>query len=518
MVQPKINQIPGPIKNYDSAFCGSLPLHFVNMIQPHGLLVVVDQEENKVRQVSENIGDFFGLPVADFLNQPVTDFLEPGIWEGILGKSQKWQIKDRIPEDLLFTANGRQVDFNTIFHFREQFLLLELEPKREEVGKPDFIRVYQEIKYIMAALKEARDTSELVQIAALEIKRLSGFDRVMLYKFDQDWNGLVVAEAREENLDPYLGLWFPASDVPRNARELYLRNPYRLIPDREFTPARLVPVINPVTSHFTDLSDCNLRSVPAVHLEYLKNMGVKASMSTPIIKDDGLWGLISCHHNTPRHLNFELLSAFELVSPIISAQLSAREREQNLVRINELGLLYNRLLSQMYHELDFRVGLLRKETSLLDIFSCTGGAIAYDGEIHRQGDTPGPEQIKELVRWLQRLGVDRVFETSSLPKMFEKSASLKHLASGLIALAISRERGEYILGFRQEMVQTVEWGGNPNEAIQFEADGKTYHPRHSFSVWKETVKNTSLPWSAPELAIAETLRTSVLERVLKETY
>jgi light-regulated signal transduction histidine kinase (bacteriophytochrome) len=247
-------------------------------------------------------------------------------------------------------------------------------------------------------------------------------------------------------------------------------------------------------------------------------MGVEASMSTPIIKDNTLWGLISCHHKTPRNLNFEMRSAFELLSPILSAQLSAKEREQNLLRVNELGEIYNRLLGQMYQELDFRVGLLRHKLSLLDLLSCTGVAIVYDGEVHRKGDTPGQAQIKELVRWLQRMQVNRVYETSSLPKVFEKSLALKNLASGLLALAISMERGEFILGFRQELLQTVEWGGNPNQAIQFEADGKTYHPRNSFSVWQEKVKNTSLPWSAPELAIAESLRTSVLERVLKESY
>jgi chemotaxis family two-component system sensor kinase Cph1 len=506
-------------KNYDSEFCGTLPLHFINLVQPHGILMVLDREKYSLRQVSENIGDFFGLPASQFLNRPVTDFVEAGKMEHIRQKSERWRIKDRIPEDLLWSANGRQIDFKAVVHFREKCLLLELEPQRkEEAGEADLTRVYQEIKYIMAALKEAQELTELGQIVATELKNLSGFDRVMLYKFDAEWNGTVVAEAREKDLEPYLGLRFPASDVPRNARELYHRNPYRLIPDRDFTPSRLTPVLNPITSNFTDLSDCNLRSVPSVHVEYLKNMGVQASMSTPIIKDNTLWGLISCHHKTARYLSFGLRSAFELLSPIISAQLSAKEREQTLLRANELGEIYNLLLTQMYQHRDFRSGLLKEQTSLLDLLACTGGAIVFDGEIHKAGGAPTNEQIKDLVRWLQRMGVDRVFETSSLPKLFEKSWGLKDLASGLLALPISMERGEYILGFRPEMVQTVEWGGNPNQAIQFEPDGKTYHPRNSFAVWQETVKGTSYPWSAQEVAIAEKLRTSVLEKVLQDSY
>jgi two-component system, chemotaxis family, sensor kinase Cph1 len=518
MAKPEITRIETSRKNYDSEFCGSLPLHFVNLVQSHGILLVLDKEEHRLKQISENIIHFFGLPGSHFLNRPITDFLDPGIMEGIIEKSQKWQIKDRIPENLLFKANYKEWDFNAVVHFRDDYLILELEPRQEDQTEPEFVRIYQEIKYIMAALKEARDLAELGQIAVTEIKRLAGFDRVMLYTFDRDWNGTVVAEAKEKDMEPYLDLRFPASDVPRNARELYLRNPYRLIPDRDFTPARLIPVLNPLTSNFTDLSDCNLRSVPAVHLEYLKNMGVQASMSTPIIKDSSLWGLVSCHHKSAKNLNFEMRSAFELLSSIISAQISAKEREQNLLQVAELGDIYNRLLGQMYQEPDFRIGLLKRKSSLLDLFRCTGAAIYYDGEVHKTGNAPNTEQIKELTRWLQRMQIDKVFETSSLPKLFDRSKGYKEVASGLLALPIFMEKGEYLMGFREEMVHTIEWGGDPNQAIQFEQDGKTYHPRNSFSVWQETVKNTSLPWSAPEISIAETLRISVLERVLKDNY
>ncbi|PSR53554.1 PAS sensor protein [Adhaeribacter arboris] len=506
-------------KNYDSEFCGSLPLHFINLVQPHGFIMVVQKETFLIRQISENVTDFLGVTPADILNRNLTEFILAEQIEVIRRKTQQWNIEDRIPENVSFTINSVEKNFSAVIHSKENYILLELEPIQPLApGQLDFVHIYQEIMFILAAFKKADTIEKLGQIAVTEIKKLSGFDRVMIYRFDKNWNGSVLAEALEPDLQPYLNLCFPASDVPRNARDLYFKNPYRFLPNREYTPARLVPVLNPISSNFTDLSDCNLRSVANVHLQYLKNMGVQASMSTPIIKDNLLWGLISCHHKTAKNLSFEMRSAFVLLSSIISAQVVAKENEQSLGQINNLNEVFTKLLAQMYQEPDFRQGLIQGAYTLNHLFTSTGAAIVLDGEIKKVGKTPTNDEIKSIVHWLQRSRINKIYITENLTQFLEPAIHYKEVASGLIALPIALERGDYILGFREERAQTIDWGGNPNQAITIEPDGKTYHPRNSFAVWQEQVKNMSLPWSEQDVQMAEQLRIAVLERIVRDSH
>jgi light-regulated signal transduction histidine kinase (bacteriophytochrome) len=501
---------------YDSEFCGSIPLHLINLIQPHGLLLIADKNDFRIVQVSENLEKVFGVPVQQFLGHSLAEFLEEGQMDEIRSKTDTRHIKDRIPVNLEIKTGSISKLFTATIYAKEAYVMLELEESTTGQTLQSFMHIYQEVRYIMAVLKEAASIQEIGALVTAEIKKLSGFDRVMLYQFDKDWNGTVVGEAKEWDMEPYLHLRFPASDIPKQSRDLYFRNPYRLIPSREFTPARLLPVVNPLTKTFTDLSDSTLRSVPTVHTEYLKNMQVMASMSTAIITNNQLWGLISCHHKSPLYPNYEMRSAFELLANIISVQIAAKESERDLMYKSQLNVINAKLIEQMYGGKDFIKGLLTRSPSLGDLLAVAGVAIAYDGEVHITGKTPRTEQIKELIKWLQIQKVEKVYATDNLPRSFSKSQEYADLCSGLIALPISLRKGDYILGFRPEVIQTVDWGGNPNERIQFEPDGKKYHPRNSFSKWKETLKHTSLPWAVQELEAAESLRISVLERILAD--
>jgi light-regulated signal transduction histidine kinase (bacteriophytochrome) len=503
-------------KNYDSEFCGSIPTHLINLIQPHGALLVLEKNSLTIVQGSENTEQILGIPVAELLNQPLETYVEAPQVEAIREKTTRFTIKDKIPVDIQFNAGNRPVALTASIHMRDAYVLLEFEEIKQDERQQSFLSVYQEIKYIMAALKEAASVEEIGRIVIPEIRRLSGFDRVMLYRFDAQWNGTVVAEAREEHLDPYLHLWFPASDVPKQTRDLYFKNPYRLIPNRDYTPVKLIPVINPLVRTFTDLSECALRGVPGVHVEYLKNMDVAASMSTPIIVHNQLWGLISCHHQTPRYPNYEMRSAFELLSNVIAAQLAYKERELLLQDKSELDRIGARLVERLYTQKDFVTGMIDSSPNIADLLRAQGAVIIYDGVYKTVGKTPQLSQIKEIVRWLQLNQVDKVFATNHFTESFNLSAAFPEVASGLIALPIAPRKGEYVLGFRPEVIQTVEWGGNPNQAINFEADGKTYHPRNSFAIWKENVRNTSLPWKSQEMEAADHFRISFLERILAE--
>ncbi|MFD3000635.1 GAF domain-containing protein [Pontibacter toksunensis] len=505
-------------KNYDSEFCGSIPLHLVNLIQPHGMLLVVNKTELRVVQASTNVETYLGIPVDDLLEQPLSDYLSAVQYADIQSKIASQNSQAKIPLTLTFTVQDTQRTFTALVHPREEYVLIELEESAPTSGEESFLGLYQQIKYITSLLKQVQSTAEAAQLSADEMKKLTGFDRVLVYQFDPQWNGIVIGQAREADMTDYLGLRFPASDVPKQARDLYFSNPYRLIPTRDYVPVRLIPVINPLTQRFTDLSDSNLRSVASVHLEYLVNLNIKASMSLPLIIDNKLWGLISCHHKSPIKPSYELRSALELLSGIVSVQIASKEREKAILLHAQLRGVHARLLEQLYTSPTFTDGLLYGNTNLQELLNLSGAAVVFEGSIRTSGSTPTNQEIKELVAWLRRNKKDKLFTTDTLPKDYGQSKNYKDLASGLIALPINAEQGEYILGFRPEVLQTVNWGGNPNNAIQMEPDGKTYHPRNSFATYQETVKHTSLPWLAEETEAAEALRSAVLEKIIKERH
>jgi light-regulated signal transduction histidine kinase (bacteriophytochrome) len=338
----------------------------------------------------------------------------------------------------------------------------------------------------------------------------------MIYRFDSDWNGEVIAEEAEEGMELYMGLKFPASDIPKQARELYKVNPYRLIPNVEYSPIRLYPILNPLSNTFTNLSNSNLRSVAAVHLEYLRNMRVTASMSTRILKNGELWGLIACHHRTAKYLSYQTCSVFEMLSNIISAKISSVENADMQGYIAGQQGLLRKIVEGVYRQDSLENGLRQQENDLKALFGAGGVAIVSGKRTIRIGQTPGDAAIHDLVYWLQSRSITTTFQETSLSAQYEEAIAYADIASGLLALPIQPEKGGYVLAFRPEDVREVEWSGNPAEAVQFEPRHKTYHPRASFAIWQQKVLNTAPEWSAPDLEIAEAFRAFVIEYMLNK--
>lgn len=505
-------------KNYDSEFCGSLPLNFINQVQPYGILLVLDKEQLNIIQVSANIDTELGLEPETVLDTPLGNYILPVQLENLKQRLSA-VAQDKLPFTFTFDVAGEPKDYLSITHSKEEYIILELERiDHSEVIDTSFLTVYQELRYTMSSVEMASTTVDVCNIAIGELKRISGFDRIMIYQFDEEWNGTVIAEVLEEGMEPYLGLRFPASDIPKQARALYERNPYRQIPDRNYTPIKLYPVVNPLTQTFTDLADCNLRSVAAVHLEYLKNMNVVASMSTRIIKDNKLWGLISCHHREARFMNYEKCAVFELLSGIISGKIGALKNKEDFAYNLKLQDIQASLVEQLYSGNNLFDGLLNKDITILNLLNVTGVVIAHNRRIATAGNVPTPNEINDLILWLQSNNIGKVYHTSNLSNVYDNAAQFGEKASGMIVLPIQPEKGEFIIGFRPEVIQQVSWGGNPNEAINFEADKKNYHPRNSFRIWQQTVKHTSVPWHNQEIAIAENFRNILLEFSLKNAY
>lgn len=498
--------------NFDSDFCGSLPLQHINVVQSYGYLAVVDKSAFQLLQVSENAAELFNQPLKSIIGSPLADHTDISQLRS-LGERFNDNLKEKFPLTLTFGERKMLA----LAHFKPGYVILEIE-KAELETERSFTNVFEEVKYAMAAIESADTIESASQAAVQELRRLTGFDGVMMYRFDEEWNGTVIAEEKDApELEHYLGHTFPGSDVPRQARDLYLKNPYRLIPDRDFTPVRLYPVMNPVTNSFIDLSDCNLRGVAAVHLEYLKNMNVQASMSIRVIDNGKLWGLIACHHVAPHYLNFELCSVCELISSVISNRISAIAQQAAFQTDSDLQRFQTELAAQVYAKDDLLTGLLDPEhTNLKDLLKATGVAIQLGNKLHTAGDVPERDMLDNLLLWLQNKQDNKVYFTDSLPEQFDEAVPFARVASGLLAIPVNREQGDFILAFRPEVVQTINWGGDPNKTINFDPDGKKYHPRASFKLWQQTVNHTAEAWTPSEVAAAESLRTFIFEFLTKK--
>lgn len=497
-------------KNYDSTFCGSVPLHQINLIQPYGILIVLQLSDLKIVQVSENIGEALDLQPAEVVNTPLASYIAPAHLEQL----QK-RIQEGIAETVPFTLSFSGKDYLVLMQVNGDAVILEMEAQSAATAENSFISVYQELRYAMAAINIAPGIAEACQIAADQLKELSGYDKVMVYQFDKDWNGTVVAEASVPEMEKYLGLTFPASDIPKQARAMYLKNPYRLIPNRDYVPVSLYPVINPLTNAFTDLSGCNLRSVPAVHLEYMKNMEIMTSMSCRILKDGQLWGLFSCHHRTPYYLPYEGRALFELLSDIIAARVVSLHYKEDSDEYATLHDVHAKLVEQVYTSNDLQHGLLGQETNVMQLFGATGAAMMFNKRMESVGNVPDKHALKDLLLWIQSTGEKSVYQVLSLPAVYEPSASYAKNASGILVINIQPQKGDFLVLFRPEVIQEVKWGGNPDEAIRFEKDNIQYHPRNSFSIWQQQVRNTALPWRQTELTLAVHLRNFILEYIVK---
>jgi light-regulated signal transduction histidine kinase (bacteriophytochrome) len=372
------------------------------------------------------------------------------------------------------------------------------------------------LRGLVGRLRRAPTVSRLLTLAAQQMRAVTGYDRVMIYRFLHDGAGEVVAEAVRPGTDPYLGLRYPASDIPAQARALYRRQPLRLIPDVDYVPVPILPERGPGGLPL-DLGLAALRSVSPVHIQYLRNMGVRATLTVSLMRGDTLWGLIACHHNEPHYLSGALCSAAELFGQMLSLQIDVREQQQEQHRLAEAQDAHDRLLEAMSPRDTVFEDLSRYATMLNAMIPCDGMAVWSNGQLSGEGVLPPDDAIAELIAFLGQKPADRIHATSSLAEHFAPAARFADRASGVLAIPISRAARDYLLFFRREVVQTVTWGGNPDKAVQRDPDSGQLHPRRSFEAWRETVRCHAQPWTASDLRVAETLRVALLEVVLRRS-
>ncbi|MDJ0897691.1 MAG: ATP-binding protein, partial [Xenococcus sp. MO_188.B8] len=408
------------------------------------------------------------------------------------------------------------VIFDGVFHRNtEGVLILELEPATSQENIP-FLSFYHLARASINQLQETSNLRDFCQIIVKEVRKVTGFDRVMLYKFDDDNHGAVIAEEKLDQLESYLDLHYPASDIPKQARQLFSSNWIRIIPDTKIQPVELYPLKNPINDRPLDLTNSILRSPSSCHLKYLHNMGVGASLTISLIEDGKLWGLIACHHLTPKYVSYELRKACEFLGRVIFSEISNREETEDYNYRVRLDYIRSQLVDDMAQSEDFVSGLVKNEANLLHLADAKGAAVCFNGNWTLLGETPAEEDLNFLVQWLYKNIEEEVFTTDSLAKIYPDADQYKNIASGLVAMAISRRN--YVLWFRPEVIQTVNWGGDPNNAYQTDrSQGELQlSPRKSFELWKETVRLTSLPWKQVEINAVKELRKAIVNIVLRK--
>ena len=492
-------------------------IHTSGQIQPHGVVLVLQEPELKIVQVSNNSYGFLGIEAENMLEGTLAELLDPFQYDKIQEALSRDNLEFINPTKIWVRKQGDDYAiFDGVFHRNAQgYLILELEPATSQENIP-FLSFYHLARASINQLQETANLRDFCQIIVKEVRKVTGFDRVMLYKFDEDGHGAVIAEEKLAELESYLDLHYPESDIPQPARKLFSSNWIRLIADAQAQPVELFPRHNPLNNRPLDLTCSILRSASPCHLEYLHNMGVGASLTISLIEGGKLWGLIACHHQTPKHVSYELRKACEFLGKVIFAEISNREEAEDYDYRMKLTYIRSQLLDYMAQSANFVDGLTKNEPNLLDLTTAQGAAICVNGAWTAIGETPSEEELNLLGQWLNKNVSEEIFVTDSLAQLYPDADKYKNVASGLLAIPISKRN--YVLWFRPEVIQTVHWGGDPNQAYEATNSRGNLHlsPRKSFEQWKETVRLTSLPWKQVEVNAALELRKAIVNIVLRQ--
>ncbi|WP_088279532.1 ATP-binding protein [Ideonella sp. A 288] len=498
--------------------CDSEPVQTPGCIQAHGALLVLRRGDLSILQASENSAQHLGEAAASLLGQPV------GHVVGAAGEARLHEMLEREPLDrgacYAFTLPARAgaVPLDVCVHTSGGGVVLEFEATGRAVrhADGDFFMV---VKAAVGRLQAAASVRGFCQHVTEEVRALTGLDRVMVYRFHADLHGEVIAESRHDTLAPWLGLHYPAADIPQPVRDIFTRIWIRPLPDAAGPLVEMLPLANPDSGRPLDMTHCALRGASVMYTEYLANMGVAASLTMPILRDGELWGLIACHHGTPTHFPYQVRAACELLAQVASLQLKSAEHAEQLAYRLKLDHVHQQLVARSAREGDL-LALTAHQPSLLDAIDAGGAALYHLDRWWCVGRVPDKTQLDELAAWLHRQpelesATRPVFATDALARVCPAAAGLEEMASGALAVALSRQRRSLMIWFRPQTMQTVRWAGNPHDEPAVPGPhGLRLSPRASFEIFVESVRGRSLPWTEVEIDAALRLRLLVLELVI----
>ena len=492
--------------------CETEPIHQIGTIQPNGAVIVVSPDNRRVvLQTSENLTNFADLPPGDVCGKLLAD---------LIGETAKAQVDKLIQvAEKKNTATGIvSLHRNHVLHalsshvyFSDSVFVIELsldEATQQDEKLAELLLEFQQ--FLVNSDSDSDMNKYLSEIAAL-VRNLTRYDSVMIYRFDTNWDGEIISQDRIETAPSYLGMHFPASDIPPQARRLYATNLVRVVADVEANPVPLIPALNPLTGLPLDMTYSALRSLSPIHIEYLRNIGVRASMVISLMQNGRLWGLIACHHMTPKRVTITMRETAIFISRMVSAKLSSFEAFEHQTKSDKANLIVNKLLKSITTQTEGAI-LQLLLPDLQTLMEATGIIVVIEGKRNLYGDVPSSKKIDSLFEWLGKQTSSEIFSCDYLGQQFPPAAEYADIASGLLATSLSGEMLNCIIWLRKEKLRTVNWAGKYEEGFVKNAAGSyRLTPRKSFQIWTESWRGRSTPWTHVEMGIAAMLALTLPE-------
>ncbi len=478
--------------------CEAEPIHIPGTIQPYGYMLALNKTDNTIQYCSENCTTLFSKPLNQILGKPFSEFLNKEDADSLATYTAK---TENVVKPFAFRV-GNQSFHITAFSTKEN-MVMEFEPfSTEGFELPDLFFQTERFAY---STERTNNLQMLCQDVADETRKITGYDRVMIYRFDKDYNGQVFAESRIDSIEPFLGLHYPATDIPVQARELFLLNRIRMLANVQATNVPLYALDENADNKSLDLSLSTLRSFSSMHIQYLINMGVGATFTIALIYQGKLWGLIACHHYEPKHIPYHVRLAAHLQGVFLSSQIDVRQvaDEFELVKETEKKLDDLRKIMSVSEQ-----SLVQEQTlvQLKNLLNADAVVIAYNETFYKHGLLPQDEKLNGLMNWLNT-SIDRgIFQTSKLADSYPQASGLGSQVAGVVYLPIGTETKNGIAWIRQEVEKTVNWGGDPTKPMNIDAENQSHTPRKSFVLWKECVKGQSPAWQKPEINAVSVIR------------
>lgn len=491
------------------ANCADEAIHLPGQIQPHGALLVFSLD-GLLTGWSGNAASLLQLCVPLSSGLP-HDALGLPADAATLVRTCLQEISEgeAAPMMAAMQIDGLRVD--CIVHAHLGRVLLEFE--RCVQAPPEVTRQVMLAQQMYDRLKRQKDITALLQFAVEQVRAMTGFDRVMAYRFRPDDSGEVVAEARLDSWPPYLGQRYPASDIPAQARRLYIINTVRLIPDVNYTA---VPVFGSAADAALDMSHGVLRSVSPVHVEYLRNMGVAASMSISILINDRLWGMLACHHGSARHVPYAVRMACDVLAQVLASTAQVLDSRAQGAHLATTAAVCEQITAALLAEEDLASVLPRHATALADAFGAHALVLAQHGKLQCHGDV-SPELAAAMVATLPQHS-DKLVQRCAREDWPPAIHGALGKWVGLLALSFNPAGNGWLLLLRTEQIENVRWGGKPEKILKVGPLGARLTPRGSFALWCETVHGRCEPWESWRLdaaigLLAELHRVSLFAQV-----
>lgn len=466
--------------------CEHEPIHIPGKIQPHGFLIGLTSDW-KIDYCTDNISSFISVSHTEALGKYLVD---------VFGSKAEKQILEYINDDKVRDVFPLEIDllgklFQISIH--KSFDIYVLEAETLFSGKEKLVDVYTQTIQFVTQMNNTRSLKELCTLVAQGTREITGYDRVMIYRFDEQYNGEVYAETCREDLEPFLGLHYPHTDIPAQARELYIKNQLRLIVDMDYEPVPIFTVDDKENKNL-DLSLSILRSTSPIHVKYLKNMGVGATLTISLIHHGRLWGLIACHHYSKKNISPEIRLAAKLQGQFITSQIDIRQSNDENITAQKTALALEQLTSLDLPLLQESIEKIIDTPQLLHVCNASGVSIVARGKIYKNGITPSEEQIEKLITQINDQIREKIFTTNKLSDYFPEFEQISDFA-GIIFHSLGSD--DYVIWYRPETISEINWAGDPEKAIVKDNNG--LHPRNSFNIWKQIIKNQSSPWKEYEI-------------------